>query len=76
VRKIAAVFLFAALGLTLPLSAVAQDQSNDAARIAVQKHNAKRSRKELRAEKHAMKKAMKKAGKPKKPQKITYQTLN
>jgi F0F1-type ATP synthase membrane subunit b/b' len=75
VRKIAAVILFAVLGLTVPLSAVGQISSDDSARIASQKHNAKRSRKEVKAQKHAMKKAMKKAGKPKKQQKRTYQTL-
>lgn len=75
-RKIAAVILFAALGLALPAAAIAQNQSDDAARIASQKHNAKRSKKEAKQRKHAMKKAIKAAGKPKKPQKRTSQTLN
>lgn len=75
-RKLAAVILFATLGLTLPLSAAADNHSDDAARIASQKHNAKRSHKAVKAQKHAMKKAIKAAGKPKKPQKMTYQTLN
>jgi Flp pilus assembly protein TadG len=76
VRKFAAVFLFATLGLAVPMSAAAQNQSDDAARIASQKHNAKRSQKAAKAQKHAMKKAIKAAGKPKKPRKMTYQTLN
>jgi hypothetical protein len=76
VRRIAAICLFAALGLTLPLSAATLDQSSDAARIASQKHNEKRSHKAAKAQKHAMKKAIKAAGKPKKPQKRTSQTLN
>lgn len=75
-RKIAVVLLLAALGLSLPVSAVAQNQSDDAARIASQKHNAKRSHKEVKARKRAMKKAIKAAGKPKEPKKRTSQTLN
>ena len=76
VRKFGAVFMLAALGLTLPLPAAALSQSNDSARIASQKHNAKRSHKAARAQKHAMKKAIRAAGKPKKPQSRTSQTLN
>jgi hypothetical protein len=76
VRKIAAIFLLATLGLAVPLCASAQNQSADAARIASQKRNARRSQKAAKQQKHAMKKAMKAAGKPKKPQMRTSQTLN
>lgn len=75
-RKIAAVFLLAVLSLTLPAFACAQNQSDDAARISSQKHNAKRSHQAARAQKHALKKAIRRAGKPKPPQKRTSQTLN
>jgi hypothetical protein len=76
VRRIAAVLLFAMLGMTLPVSAIAQNQPDDAARIASQKHNAKRSHKAARAQKHALRKAIRAAGRPKKPQTRTSQTLN
>jgi hypothetical protein len=76
VRKVTAIFLFAVLGLTAPLCAAAQMPSDDSARVASQKHNAKRSHKEAKEQKHALKKSIRKAGKPKKPQKMTYQTLN
>jgi hypothetical protein len=76
VRKIAVILLFAALGLTLPVAATAQSGNSDAARIASQKHNARRSNKAAKAQKRAMRKAIRKAGKQKKPQTMTYQTLN
>jgi hypothetical protein len=76
VRKIAAVFLFAVLGLTGPTSARAQNQSYDAARFASQRHNARRSHKAAREQKQALRKAIRKAGKPKTPQTRTSQTLN
>jgi Spy/CpxP family protein refolding chaperone len=75
VRKLAACFLFAVLALAVPLSAAAQITSNDQARIAAEKHNAKRSRKEVKARKHDVKKAQKKFGKPKRPGKYTHQTM-
>lgn len=75
-RKIAAVMMFAALGLTLPVAAIAQSHTDDAARIASQKRNERRSRQEVRQRKHALNKAIRAAGKPKQPRTRTSQTLN
>ncbi|MGC2638545.1 MAG: hypothetical protein WA294_15290 [Acidobacteriaceae bacterium] len=63
-KRIMTLLVLCSLGLALPLSVRAQD--NDAARIAMQKRNAKRSRKDVRAGKHTLKKMQKSMGKPKK----------
>jgi len=62
VKRIAAFLLLAAFGLAIPLSVSAQSDNN-AARIASQKRNAKRSHKEAKARRKAMKKAHKQMGK-------------
>jgi len=64
VKKLAAAFLLAVLGLAAPVDVRAQnerDTANDAARMAAQKHNAKVSRKREKAQERAMRKSM---GKP------------
>ncbi|HEY6444964.1 MAG TPA: hypothetical protein VIY53_00785 [Acidobacteriaceae bacterium] len=63
-KKLIAVMLFGVLSLAVPVSIHAQSD-NDAARIAMQKRNAKRSRKDVKASKHAMKKTHKSMGKSK-----------
>jgi hypothetical protein len=63
VRKFAAVFLLGACALSLPLCASAQQQPNDRARLAAQKHNAKLSHKTVKDQSRAAKKAIKKAQK-------------
>jgi hypothetical protein len=56
VKKVTAFFLFVVLGAGLPLSVAAQMPStNDSARIAAQKRNAKRSHKENKARNKALK---------------------
>lgn len=69
--------LILSLGLPLPAVVNAQ-QSNDAARVASQKHNAKLSRKEVKARNKAMRKAQKSMGKAmrtKNPQKTSNGTM-
>jgi len=64
VKKLAAAFLLAVLGLGPPVYVRAQnerDAANDAARMAAQKHNARVSRKREKAQERAMRKSM---GKP------------
>jgi hypothetical protein len=69
VRKVTSLILFVVLGAGLPLSVAAQMPStNDSARIAAQKKNAKRSHKEMKARNKQMKKARKAQGKPAKHQ--------
>lgn len=69
--------LILSLGLATPALAHAQ-QSNDAARIASQKHNAKISRKEVKARNKAIRKARKSMGmamRTKNPQKTSNGTM-
>ena len=74
VRKVTAVLLFAILGAGVPLAAAAQT-TNDSARTAAQKRNARRSHEEDRARKHEMKKAQRHMGKQPRTKKVPGQTL-
>ena len=65
-KRVAAFVLFAVLGSVVPLPARAQEDGN-AARAAMQKHNAKQSQRDVKAMKKERKrllKAQKKAAKP------------
>ena len=72
VKKVAAMILFAALGLSAPVAAVAQVNS-DSARQASQKRNQKRSHKELKAQNKELRKARKAMGKESKKRAAHHQ---
>lgn len=65
-KKLTAGLLFAVFALVAPGCVHAQ-ADNNAARIASQKRNIRRSQKEVRAQKRAMRKAQKSMGKPVRP---------
>lgn len=58
VKRLTAVMLLAVFGLAVPVAARAQ-ADNDAARIAVQKHNARRSEKQVKARQRSIRKTQK-----------------
>lgn len=62
-KKLTAGLLFAVFALVAPVC-VHPQADNNAARIASQKRNAKRSQKEVRARNRAMRKAQNSMGKP------------